>query len=107
MTRASFGIWTSLRLPIAVTAPPDVRTTASTSGAASGDGYTLPPTRASVCAFAATLKQATTLNRKRNSAARSRFPIMGGALNFACRRLEALRKGARQAEQYPINTTLL
>jgi hypothetical protein len=88
-------------------APPDVRTTASTSGAASGDGYTLPPTRASVCAFAATLKQAATLKRKRESAARSRFPIMGGASNFAYRRLEALRKGARRTERYPISTTLL
>jgi hypothetical protein len=86
--------------------PPEVRTTASKSGAASGDGYTLPPKRASVCAFAATLKQAA-LKTKKKSATRSRFPIMGGALNLACRRLEALRKGARQTERYPISATLL
>src|SRR4029077_11308893 len=37
MTRASVGILTSLRLPIAVMTPLDVTTTASASGAASGD----------------------------------------------------------------------
>ena len=37
MTRASGGIWTSLRLPIAVMTPSDATTTASASGAASGD----------------------------------------------------------------------
>ena len=37
MTRASDGIWTSLRLPIAVMTPLVVTTTASPSGVASGD----------------------------------------------------------------------
>jgi hypothetical protein len=37
MTRASAGVGTSLRLPIAVMTPLVVTTTASVSGAASGD----------------------------------------------------------------------
>src|ERR1700722_5696527 len=82
MTRASWGIWTSPRLPIAVMAPPDVTTTVSGSGAASGEAYTLPPTRASVCAFAAALQQVAPQRRKKKSATRSQFPIIRGPSNL-------------------------
>src|ERR1700692_2642498 len=82
MTCASFGIWTSLRLPIAVMTPLEVTTTASASGGASGVLSTLPPVRTSVCAFAATPEEIAKPKRKRKSAVRRRFPIKPKIFEF-------------------------
>src|SRR5207302_10506530 len=89
ITRASGGIWISLARPTALMAPPDMTTTASGSGAASGEAYAVPAFRTSVCALATVAVATAEPSRPRDSAARSQLPNLREVLRFFMMRPDA------------------